>query len=105
MNLTFERLQGASIFTKLNLRNAYNLVQMCDGDEWKTAFNTHSSHYEYLVIPFGLTSTPSAFQVLVNDMLREMLERFVFVYIEDSKTFSSDLALHIAHVKQEQSLF
>ena len=83
MNSPFERLQGASIFTKLDLHNAYNLVHVRDGDEWKTAFNTHSGHYEYLVMPFGLTSAPSVFQPLVNDVLREMLERLVFVYIDD----------------------
>ena len=68
MNSVFERLQGGSIFTKLDLCNAYNLVSVRDGEEWKTAFNTHSGHYEYLVMPFGLTSASSVFQALVNDM-------------------------------------
>ena len=83
MNSAFERIQGASIFTKLDLSNAYNLVRVRDGDEWKTTFNTYSGHYEYLVMPFGLTSAPSVFQALVNDVLREILERFVFVSIND----------------------
>ena len=77
MNSAFEHLQGATLFTKLDLCNAYNLVRIRMGDEWKTAFNTHSGHYEYLVMPFGLTNAPSVFQALVNDVLREMLERFV----------------------------
>ncbi|KAJ8359221.1 hypothetical protein SKAU_G00157460 [Synaphobranchus kaupii] len=83
MNSTFEHLQGASVFSKLDLRNAYNLVCISEGDEWKTAFNTHHGHYEYRVMPFGLTSAPSVFQALVNDVLREMLEKSAFVYLDD----------------------
>uniref|UniRef100_A0A9J8AVV9 ribonuclease H n=1 Tax=Cyprinus carpio carpio TaxID=630221 RepID=A0A9J8AVV9_CYPCA len=51
MSSAFERLQGASIFTKLDLRNAYHLVRIREGDEWKTAFNTPRGHFEYLVMP------------------------------------------------------
>ncbi|KAK3563116.1 hypothetical protein QTP86_016348 [Hemibagrus guttatus] len=50
----FKLLQGACIFTKLDLRNAYHLVRIKEGDDWKMAFNTPSGHYEYVVVPFGL---------------------------------------------------
>lgn len=100
MNSAFERLQGASVFSKLDLRNAYNLVRIRQGDEWKTAFNTHNGHYEYLVMPFGLTNAPSVFQALVNDVLREMLEKFVFVYLDDILIFSKSLSDHVKHVRQ-----
>ena len=96
----FEPLQGATVFSKLDLRNAYHLVRIRDGDEWKTAFNTPLGHFEYLVMPFGLTNAPAVFQALVNDVLRDFLDRFVFVYLDDILIFSSDLAEHQLHVRQ-----
>ncbi len=81
MSSAFELLQGATIFTKLDLRNAYHLVRIRKGDEWKTAFNTPTGHFEYLVMPFGLSNSPTVFQTLVNDVLRDVVNRFVFVYV------------------------
>ncbi|KAK3540883.1 hypothetical protein QTP86_002978 [Hemibagrus guttatus] len=100
MATAFEILQEASIFTKLDLRNAYHLVRIRQGDEWKTAFNTPTGHYEYLVMPFGLTNAPAVFQALINDILRDMLDQFVFVYLDDILIFSSSLQEHVIHVSK-----
>jgi hypothetical protein len=54
MNELRDRIQGAKIFTKMELKNGYNLIRIKKGDEWKTAFRTRYGHYEYLVMPFGL---------------------------------------------------
>ncbi len=56
MSAAFEHLQGASFFTKLDLRNAYHLVRIRERDEWNTAFNTPRGHFEYCVLPFGLSN-------------------------------------------------
>lgn len=77
----FDSVQEARIFTKLDLKNAYHLVRIKDGDEWKTAFNTPLGHYEYLVMPFSLTNAPAVFQRMVNYILRDFLNRFVFSFI------------------------
>lgn len=56
--------------------------------DWKSAFNILSGHYECLVVLFGLTSAPAMFQNLVNDVLRDMLNKFVYVYLDEFKIFS-----------------
>ena len=98
MNMVFDLLKRASIFTKLDLRNAYHLVRIKEGDEWKTAFNTPTGHWEYLVMPFGLTNVPAVFQTLVNDDLGDMINKFVFVYLNDILIISQDAQSHQGHV-------
>uniref|UniRef100_A0A3B3HZY6 Gypsy retrotransposon integrase-like protein 1 n=1 Tax=Oryzias latipes TaxID=8090 RepID=A0A3B3HZY6_ORYLA len=95
----FDSIREARIFSKLDLRNAYHLVRVKEGDEWKTAFNTPLGHYEYLVMPFGLTNAPAVFQRLVNDVLRDFINRFVFVYLDDILIYSTDPVQHQEHVR------
>ncbi|XP_057714608.1 uncharacterized protein lrfn5a isoform X1 [Corythoichthys intestinalis] len=99
MSSVFDQLQKARVFTKLDLRSAYHLVRIREGDEWKTAFNTPDGHYEYLVMPFGLTNAPVFFQALINDVLRDFLDRFVFVYLDDILIYSPDITTHKQHVE------
>ena len=99
MNTVFESLQGAQGFTKLDLRIAYNLVRIREGDEWKTGFNTPSGHYEYLVMPFGLVNAPGVFQAFVNDVLRDLLFHCVYVYLDDILIFSTNIDEHKQHVR------
>lgn len=100
LSSTFELLQGATVFSKLDLRNAYHLVRIRRGDEWKMAFNTHLGHFEYLVMPYGLTNAPAVFQALVNDILRDFIKRCAIVYLDDILIFSKFLAEHEVHVRQ-----
>ena len=100
LSSTFEPLTHARVFTKLDLRNAYHLVRIKEGHEWKTAFNTHLGHYEYRVMPFGLSNAPAVFQALVNDVLRDMINLFVVVYLDDILIFSRSMEEHHQHVRK-----
>ncbi|KAI2648707.1 Transposon Tf2-6 polyprotein [Labeo rohita] len=94
-----EQLRSARFFTKLDLRSAYNLIRIREGDEWKTAFSTATGHYEYLVMPFGLANSPSFFQAFVNEIFRDMLHRWVIIYIDDILIYSNSYQEHIQHVR------
>ncbi|XP_073675909.1 cilia- and flagella-associated protein 74 [Garra rufa] len=95
-----EELREARVFTKLDLRSAYNLIRIREGDEWKTAFITPTGHYEYQVMPYGLANSPSVFQNFMNEIFRDYLHRFVIIYIDDILIYSRNLKEHQDHVRQ-----
>lgn len=95
-----DRTTGATIFTILDQKSAYNLIRIKPGDEWKTAFGTRYGHYEYLVMPFGLTNAPATCQALINNTLREYLDRFVVAYLDDILIYSKTEEEHRKHVKR-----
>ncbi|EUC59397.1 Transposon Tf2-1 polyprotein, partial [Rhizoctonia solani AG-3 Rhs1AP] len=94
------RLQGAKIFTKLDLRWGYNNVRVKEGDEWKTAFHTKYGLFETKVMPFGLTNAPAAFQHFMNDIFQDLLDESVVVYLDDILIFSKTEEEHQAHVTE-----
>ena len=65
-----DRLRSARVFTKLDLRGAYNLVWIADGDEWKTAFRTRYGSYEFQVMHYSLTNAPPSFQRFINKVFK-----------------------------------
>jgi len=90
----------ARIYTKIDLRHAYHLVCIWEGDKWKTTFRTKYGSFEWLVMPFGLSNAPRAFQHFMNDVFADMLDVCVVVYLDDILIYSSDKATHHKQVKE-----
>ena len=104
INVLLESFKGATIFSRLDLRSAYNLVRIKEGHEYLTAFRTPIGHYEYLVMLFGLGNAPSVFQRFIQDILSETLGIFVQVYLDDIILYSKDFKSHIQRVRKVLSL-
>ncbi|ESK82587.1 reverse transcriptase-rnase h-integrase, partial [Moniliophthora roreri MCA 2997] len=84
-----DKLKGATIFTKLDLRNGYNNVRIKDGDQWKAAFKTNRGLFEPTVMFFGLSNSPATFQAFMNDILSDFIdEGWCVVYMDDILIFS-----------------
>ena len=88
------------MFTKIDLRHAYHLVRIADGDEWKTTFRTLYSSFEWLVVLFGLSNGPATFQRFMNDIFSNMLDVSVIVYLDDMLIYSDNMTKHKDHVKE-----
>jgi len=88
------------VYSKINLRHAYYLVYIADGDEWKTAFRTRYRSFEWSVMPFGLTNAPAAFQQFMNDIFSNLLDVCVMIYLDDILIYSNNMSKHHQHVKE-----
>ncbi|MBW0497466.1 hypothetical protein O181_037181 [Austropuccinia psidii MF-1] len=98
MNQLHTIFNSSTIFSKIDLRGAYNILRMKEGDEHLTAFRAKYGSYEYLVMPFGLTNAPASFQNPVNDIFADFLDIFVVVYLDDIMVFSSSEEEHVKDV-------
>ena len=93
----FDRLHGSKYFSSLDLMSGYHQIKIKDSDVPKTAFRTPVGHYEFLVLPFGLSNAPATFQSIMNRIFADL--DFVIVYLDDILIFSKTLEEHEEHVK------
>ncbi|MBW0549652.1 hypothetical protein O181_089367 [Austropuccinia psidii MF-1] len=98
MNKILNVFNGSSIFSKIDLPGAYNLLRIKEGDEHLTAYRNKYGSFEYLVMPFGLTNASAHFQNLVNDILQDPIDVYVVVYLDDIMVFSKSEEEHVTHV-------
>ena len=98
VNDLIDRVQGCNIFTVIDLKSAYSHLRIREGDEWKTAFRTHLGLFEHLIVPYGLTNAPAAWQSFIQDVLRDLLDIVCVVYLDDILIFSHTQEEHDQHV-------
>ena len=91
IDVLLDRVRGAKYFVKLDLRDAYHLIRIREGDEWKTAFKTRYGLFEWLVMPFGLCNTPATFQSYIDQALEGLVDEELVAYLDDILIYGDTL--------------
>ena len=95
----FDQLQGASVFSKIDLRSGYHQLKIKPDDIPKIAFRTIYGHFEFPVMPFGLTNAPTAFMNMMNRIFHPYLDRFVVMFVDDILVYSKNKKELEEHLK------
>ena len=99
INDLFDQLQGAKVFSKIDLRSGYHRLKIREQDIPKTTFTTRYGLYEYTVMSFGLTNAPAYFMSMMNKVFMEFLDKFVVVFIDDILVYSKSEEEHKEHLR------
>jgi hypothetical protein len=95
----FDKLGGAKIFSSMDLMQGYYQMRIKPSDTHKTAFKTPMGLYEFKVLPLGLTNAPAAFMAQMNHIFKDVIGKFVLVYLDDILIYSKSVEEHLQHVK------
>nr|GEY71173.1 putative reverse transcriptase domain-containing protein [Tanacetum cinerariifolium] len=95
----FDQLQGLQFFSKTDLRSGYHQLRVHEDDIPKAAFRTRYGHFEFTIIPFGLSNAPAVFKDLINRVCRPYLDKFVIVCIDDVLIYSKTREEHVEHLR------
>nr|GEV26512.1 putative reverse transcriptase domain-containing protein [Tanacetum cinerariifolium] len=95
----FDQLQGFQFFSKIDLRSAYHQLRVHEDDILKIAFRTHYGHFEFTVLPFGLTNAPAIFMDLMNRVCRPYLDKFMILFIDDILIYSKTQEENVEHLR------
>nr|GFC45353.1 putative reverse transcriptase domain-containing protein [Tanacetum cinerariifolium] len=95
----FDQLQGSSVYSKINLRSGYHQLRIREEDIPITVFRTRYDHFEFQVMPFGVTNAPAVFMDLMNRVCKPYLDKFVIVFINDILIYSKSKEDHEEHLK------
>jgi hypothetical protein len=99
IDILFDQIAGAKVFSKIDLRSGYHQIKIKPSDIPKTAFSTRYGLYEYLVMSFGLTNAPAYFMYLMNSVFITKLDKFIVVFIDDILIYSKTKEDHANHIR------
>jgi hypothetical protein len=98
IDVLFDQLAGAKVFSKIDLHSGYHQIKIRPCDIPKTAFSTRYGLYEFLVMSFGITNAPAYFMYLMNSVFMMELDKFVVVFIDDVFIYSKKEKEHAKHL-------
>jgi hypothetical protein len=99
VDLLFDQLAGAQVFSKIDLHSGYHQIKICAEDILKTSFSMRYDLYEYLVISFGLTNVSAHFKYLMNSVFKPGLDKSIVVFIDDILVYSKSMEEHEKHLR------